>query len=419
MSNIVRDSVSANLNIGARNYSVLEATVNLSIAATNEESKVTIFVEREQEVPEINEEIKLEINDETVYGGFIKNIQFLETNQKMKLTCQNVIRQLKNKTYTSPYARDSSTSDDSNEESESIETIGFPEETPYEKTIKKHIEDIVEEELAPIGYDTSNIKFTFEQDVVSVDVSNPSDDYYKNKRKSENSVGYGAVCENGTFTLDVEEKSIKTIFDKLAEISGSVWYVNEENDIVFGKAEEKEENSDGEPYTIEHIRKRESGEYTPPYRGVKIIGPDASRKDDERPLHDIACIYENYIVKRGEEPFYVYKTEDIRTKSQAEIAAQNMFDKIKGNKNYGNIQAVVDTQKIKPGMVIEYPTLIGHPFVVHSVKHEINSDEGFFSTIQIESLVEQEEDNSSEFEESDEESTQETSSPREGLERDF
>jgi hypothetical protein len=399
MSDVVYDSIYATVKIDkVSEYGLIKAELNNNTIKEAAKATVTIYKPQNVRVPEYNDDIEIYINDEIIYKGKIKETKYVEgeTPRKIRLVCYDLVRELKNETYTSNYARNK----------EHLEEVGVIDgedkmvDYPHQKTLAQLVEDVVATMFSNVeGYnvkddliltfDTSTAKISGTQDLES------GDDFYPNNTATETTVGIGKDIENFGLVIDVEEKTCKKVLDKLATIGGGTWYVNRENKIVFGKPLIPDENKGGSAYTLDYIRKREDGENKTPHRGVKVIGADINRLEVEENNVGITTQqtrrYKPAVVEKGKKPYYKYSDADIETQEQAEKVANNLYAKIKSNENSGTVQAVVDTQKIKPYTIIKYPdNLGGHRFFVKSVKHTINNDDGFFSTIDLGSLVSEE-----------------------------
>jgi hypothetical protein len=401
MSDVVYDSVDSTIKIGGvSEYGLIKAELNNNTVKEAAKANVTIYKPENVKVPEYNDNIEVYINDEIIYRGKVKETKYVEgeTPRKIRLVCYDLIRELKNETYTSSYARNK----------ENLEEVGVLDgddkktDYPYEKTLAQLVEDVVATMMSNIegynikddlilNFDTSTAKISGTQNLES------GDDFYPNNTAMETTIGIGKDVENFGIVIDVEEKTCKKVLDKLATISGGTWYVNRENKIVFGKPLIPKENKDGSAYTLNYIRKREDGENKTAHRGVKVIGADITRTEVSYAENKVGITtkqtrrYKPTTVEKGKKPYYKYSDADITSKEQAEKVANNLYSKIKSNENSGTVEAVVDTQKIKPYTIIQYPdNLGGYRFFVKSVKHTINNDDGFFSTVNLGSLVNEE-----------------------------
>ena len=394
MTGAVFDSVDTTVTVSGDSYGLLEAELKSNITKTPAESTIKVFDWEDLGAPDFRSEINVSVNEENVYSGIVRNNNYQKNNDVIKIKCSNISSELKSNTYTSTYAKNK----------ESMNSVGIDKEDyPNEKAVSEIVEDVVLEAFDGIEGLTveDNLKLTIDTDDVifrsDLDLTE-TDDLYPANTANKTKFGVGTEYEDFGVTLDIEEESCKSVLDKLANIAGGIWYINDKNQVVFGKPEVSEENQDGTPIEIKYVKEKDNGRVQPPYKGVKVVGGDISRTEVRFEENKVGITtkyvktYNPTIVEKGEKPRYKYEDPDINTREQAEKVAKNLLSKIKNREQSGSVTGLGNTEKISPYSIVRMPKQLGgYMFMTKFVKHNINNQDGFITKVGLGSLVNEDE----------------------------
>jgi hypothetical protein len=178
--------------------------------------------------------------------------------------------------------------------------------------------------------------------------------------------------------------------DKIAKWGNVLWWVDERNVVHVAPAD-----PEIHIFGPEFVKSEPSaGEKTIPYQKVVVLGesPASQSSGVSGPgglgaMHMLAK--EPIVATAGDgEPVYRYQSKQIRTQQQAENVAQAVLDEFKRQRATGTVTIAGEGPPIRPLDVVEMPEEIGSErYLVSTVKHTFNNDDGLITDIDCGGLI--------------------------------
>jgi hypothetical protein len=341
---VVSDKVEARVNIDGTEYELIEMTSDIN--RYTEVDKVSpVVVDRDfEDEPSHNDRARVWVNDEKLFEGWVNQVKYKEDGS-FELMLLNDLFYTKNRTVTLSIT---------------------DEQTPLSEVVRTVCEDV------DVDY---NVDLTWEtQD----DDGNAVD-----------------------FNIQIEETETQAakVLDKLAKKSNSDWWFDNDNVLQFGLP-------DSQLHEVQYIINSDAADKLPPYRGVVVVGDssvsefgwEASKLKSEFPLiAEVGIVFDEergewFFVDEAQEPSFTLKDKQIRTKTEAEFAANKLAEELLKQVKSGKVEFVATQRnndaEIDALDVIEVPEAFGgERYFVGRVNHDISSSDGYTITCECEGLV--------------------------------
>lgn len=172
------------------------------------------------------------------------------------------------------------------------------------------------------------------------------------------------------------------ILEKVARWGDGAWWVNQEDKVIIT------ENvaSETERHKPELIRDVSPGKRTPAYQSVKVIGSSpVSRKGPES--RNLVSSEPVVATKGTDDPEFTVEDNDITTQKQAQNVANMVYKRLQSQQKSGSIKLVGDESIRALDTIIMPERYGGEEYLVSSVKHTINSQDGFRTSCKLGGLI--------------------------------
>lgn len=216
---------------------------------------------------------------------------------------------------------------------------------------------------------------------------------------------FGIVRDNTDVLTSKEYTRVKAaeVLDRLSEMANAAWWIDVNNRLQFGP-------TDTAGHKLSWVTETSAGKQTPPYKSVKVIGDNiVSQTGWERSqmLSESTGLSQGQLQRFGVEdeeigtgglvpPTFVYKSEAIKTRKEAQNVRDRVLDELQQQQAGGHV-TVVGRPMIDILDVIEMPdsfartsnspleestTLEPAQYKVQAVEHRINGSDGFITKIE-------------------------------------
>jgi hypothetical protein len=186
------------------------------------------------------------------------------------------------------------------------------------------------------------------------------------------------------------------LLDQIATLTESTYWFDKEGTFIFGPPDISE-------YNLRYITETTAGITTPPYQSVKVIGTGVASEEGftatnqitEEPIVKTAALEPvdqsegGFEVRENalRDPVYRYKSADLVTDQQVELAVNDLIQKIGEQQKTGEI-TVVGFPEVTLDDVLVMPDTPSQPmggedYSVTKITHRINNSDGFTTKIQV------------------------------------
>lgn len=186
------------------------------------------------------------------------------------------------------------------------------------------------------------------------------------------------------------KRPLTEIINQITRLGDVLWWIDTENVLQIKDVDSEIHKLD--PHFIEE--EPTAGEEESPYQKVIVYGESPashSASDSQLGGHGTGHIIAKRKISASAgsgEPVYRHESNQIRTKEQAQIAAEAILKEFRMQRASGNIGIIGEGAPIRPFDVIEMPEeLNNEQYLVSGIKHTFSNRDGFISDVNCGGLI--------------------------------